>query len=215
MLMGGGAKSAKLTLGGPKVVGTVVEEPTEVQMRDYDTDELLWLDPPPGSPADAPKTARMQIRTLIQTDLREDDEDDGIRALFLKGQLRVATRDACRAAGSPQGLEIGGRIEVQVTGAEPVTNKAGKRMNDKKIHTVTYSKPPVRSNLDGSSGGDAVSSPPPTARPAAAPAAAPAGDREVVIIDGVETDITDYPEPAKVLARTASGGEASPDVPPF
>lgn len=214
MLMGGKVKSAKLTLGGPKVTGTIVEEPTEVQMRDYDTDELLWLDPPKGSPEGTPKQPKNQIRTLIQTELRDGDDDDGIRALFLKGDLRMKTRDACRAAGSPQGLEIGGRITVEVVRTEPCFNDSGKPLNDQKIHAVTYVKPTPRSNLDGSAAGAAPAAATTQAAPTSAPK--PATPREIVRINGEDTDITDLPAAAKALAYQAAGGEvAGPTEPPF
>lgn len=196
LLMGGKVKSAKLKEVGDAVTGVITEEPTRQQMRDYDDDSLLWLDEEKTQP-------REQVRVVLQTDQRDPavEDDDGIRAVYLKGQLRVATASAVRLARR-KGLDVGGTLAITVTGTEPVVGKKGKPMNDKKLHSVRYTPPSASFSVE----------------PAAEAAIASGlGGREIVTLDGVPTDITDYSPPMKEAARRMAAGTASTpkDEPPF
>jgi hypothetical protein len=102
-LMGGGVKAARFEQVGDKVAGTI--EDLEVrQQTDFDTGKpLTWDD---GSP-------RNQLVVTLQTELRDDADDDGRRRVYVKGKsLTDATRDACLKVGARRGLEIGGWYEV-------------------------------------------------------------------------------------------------------
>ncbi len=103
LLMGGGIKSAKFDNLGDTAIGTIVDEPKAVQMTKYQSTELdFW---PSGDP-------KMQIVVTIQTDQRDDAQDDGRRRLHIPPRMMPPVREAIQAKGA-KGLAIGGRIAVQ------------------------------------------------------------------------------------------------------
>jgi hypothetical protein len=72
---------------GSEVAGTVTEDPAERQQTDFDSGELLyWKD---GKP-------RMQLVVKVSTEVIDPtiDSDDGIRALYVKGDMLRAVRQA-------------------------------------------------------------------------------------------------------------------------
>lgn len=76
---------------GDTVTGTVLDSEVR-QSRDFDTNKLeLWDD---GSP-------RLQLVVNIQTDLAEDEDDDGVRSVYVKwwGASRKALLTAVKEAG--------------------------------------------------------------------------------------------------------------------
>lgn len=81
---------------GTRVGGVITAEAEVRQMRKFKngqpTDELATWDN--GDPMN-------QVRVVVQTELREDGEDDGRRALFVKtwGTQKAALMAAVRAAG--------------------------------------------------------------------------------------------------------------------
>jgi hypothetical protein len=84
---------------------------TPSQQTDYNTGALLtWND---GKP-------KLQIFIPIQTQLREDPQDDGKRTLVVKqsSALQAAIRDAVERAGA-KGLQQGGYLKVTLTGEVP------------------------------------------------------------------------------------------------
>jgi hypothetical protein len=85
----------------------------------------------------------MQLVVKVQTDQRDldDSDDDGIRAIYIKAQMRQAVADAVRKAGA-KGLEVGGELKVKFTGTEPASTKG---FNDKKIYAAQYTKPAASS----------------------------------------------------------------------
>jgi hypothetical protein len=54
----------------------------------------------------------LQMVVNVQTDKREDEDDDGIRAIFVKGQMKYALQEALSKAGAPN-VEIGGILKVR------------------------------------------------------------------------------------------------------
>lgn len=105
-LLGGGAKSAKFPSIGTVVGGVITDEPTLQQQKDINTGALkTWDD---GNPM-------MQLVVKVQTDEREDGEDDGVRAIYIKGQMKQAVAEAVKKAGA-KGLAIGGTLKVAYTG---------------------------------------------------------------------------------------------------
>lgn len=132
-LMGGGGKSAKFTTVGDKVDGEIIN--TEVTQQTDITDGSLktW---PDGNPM-------MQLVITLQTDDRDDDQDDGVRRVFAKGSARKATttvgaiRAAVQAAGA-KSLEVGGRLQLAYTG-DGVAPKAG--FNAPKEYAAKYTPP--------------------------------------------------------------------------
>lgn len=140
-LMGGGIPSCQFPKMGTVYEGTITEMKTEAQ-RDYDDPSkvLTWND---GKP-------RTQLRvTLEDTGYtkkwdgdREEwvdvEDDDGSRALFVKGQMAKAFRDAVRKAGAKK-PEIGGRLKV--TYVKNGQRKEGGRGKPPKEYAVEYLPP--------------------------------------------------------------------------
>jgi hypothetical protein len=126
-LMGTGGRSAKFEKEGDIVVGFI--QHTEVRQQiDLDTSKPAFWDD--GNP-------KMQLVVTLETELREDDDDDGLRNLYVRGQLQKAVADAVRRAGA-RGLAPGGKLGVKwVSTAEP--KKRGH--NGAKQYTAKYEPP--------------------------------------------------------------------------
>lgn len=107
-LMAGGVTSAKFPTIGTRVTGRISSPPVIRQQTD---------------PADGrPKTwdngdPMMQLVVNLTTTERDPSipNDDGVRAVYIKGQLQQAVREAVRRSGAP-GLEVGGTLTVTYTG---------------------------------------------------------------------------------------------------
>src|SRR5256885_7443643 len=130
-LMGGGYTTAKFDKPGASVTGTVAEQPTIQQQRNFDTGALEFWDD--GNP-------KYQLVVVLQTDQRDPDvqDDDGTRALYVRGNLQKAIRDAVRQSGA-DGLETGGMVTVTYTGDAAPTRKG---INGAKLYRAEY-KPPA------------------------------------------------------------------------
>lgn len=93
LLTGGGAKSAKFDQPGQSITGTITDV-TVRQATEFGTGKpLTWDD---GNP-------REQIVVSIQTNQQDDPDDDGVRAVYVKGwgQPLKAFRAASQATGKP------------------------------------------------------------------------------------------------------------------
>lgn len=107
-LLESGLKSAKFKDLGDIVQGTILDDPEAKQCVDFDeagkpTGQLAFW--PSGDPM-------WEVQCTIQTDQREDADDDGRRRLHVTPRLRDAVAEAVKAAGAP-GLRKGGVIAVQ------------------------------------------------------------------------------------------------------
>lgn len=101
-LMSSGVPSFKFDTIGATAKGPIVSLEMQ-QQRDIDTNQpMTWED---GKP-------RMQLRIVLATDTRDNDEDDGHRAVYVKGQMQAAIRDAIKTAGQTQIVE-GGILAVK------------------------------------------------------------------------------------------------------
>ncbi|WNM67548.1 hypothetical protein SEA_SHADOW1_70 [Mycobacterium phage Shadow1] len=128
-LGGGGPASAKFANHGDTVGGPIAVEPEQRQQTDMKTGEgLEWKD---GSP-------RMQLVVTVQTDLNdpEVEDDDGLRRLFVKGEMRKAVQKAVIAAGA-KGLDVGGQLFVTYIGDG---EKKG-NLSAPKLYRAEYIKP--------------------------------------------------------------------------
>jgi hypothetical protein len=124
LMSGGGAKAAKFPTAGTAVSGPIVREPEVAQQTEFGTGKPLFWDD--GKP-------RNQLVVQIQTDQRDDSEDDGVRSIYIKGKsLTNAVREAVKAAGAP-GLEVGGVLTITYTG----DGKAERGMPPK-LYTAQY-----------------------------------------------------------------------------
>jgi hypothetical protein len=130
-LMGGGVKSAKFEKIGDRVTGYIVQEPEVRQQWDIQTKEpLTWRD---GSP-------RNELRVIValtpeeQTD---DPEDDQVRAVYIKGQLVRAVRDAVKKAGAKE-LAVNGKLRITyVANGQPPQQG----FNPPKVYEALYRPP--------------------------------------------------------------------------
>lgn len=132
-LMGAGVRSAKFTNYGDTVTGRVVDSRIS-QQTDIKTQEpLSW---PNGDP-------KLQLVVTLQTSLREDDEDDGLRNLYVKGSqkpgsrsLHAAVADAVRAAGA-KALEEGGLLSVTYEADESASTPG---LTDRKLYRARFQR---------------------------------------------------------------------------
>jgi len=128
LLMSSGGKSATFPTVGTVVTGTITAEPKAQQQTDMKTGEPKTFQN--GDPM-------MQIIVSLQTTDREDDEDDGIRQLYVKANMLKAIREAVQTAGA-KGLEPGGVLTVKYVADGEVKTKG---FNPPKLYAATYAKP--------------------------------------------------------------------------
>ncbi len=153
-LFDSGSKGIKFEHPGDTIVGTISAPPREQQQMKFGTQTPdTW---PDGSP-------KMQILVSLQTDLAEDENDDGGRTLYVASKhMKRAIAQAMRDAKA-QDVEIGGKLTVSFTGFDPNSKNP---QNPAKLYTASYIK-----------AGSALAQPATTAAPAqqqADPVAAPA-----------------------------------------
>lgn len=102
-LMGSSVKSATFPEPGTTYEGRILEL-RMVQQRDFVTKApKFW--PNDGTPM-------MQAAITLQTDTREDEQDDGRRVVYAKAQMRDAIRDAVTETGF-DGSWVGGTLKVR------------------------------------------------------------------------------------------------------
>jgi hypothetical protein len=106
-LLAGGVSSAKFETIGTTVSGTICRKPEVQQQREIDTGKPKFWDD--GKP-------RQQIVIHLQTTIRDPqvEDDDGVRALYIRGFMLKAVREAVRKAGAK--LEVGGELSVTYVG---------------------------------------------------------------------------------------------------
>ena len=133
-----GAKSFPFNAVGDAVSGIIVNAEMR-QQTDLETGEpQTWKD---GSPK------RMLVVTL-QTDIQEDENDDGVRTLYLRGgnytvhdgkgaSSLTAVRDAIKASGAKE-LEVGAKLTVGYTGNG---NKSNNAFTAPKLYSARYEAP--------------------------------------------------------------------------
>lgn len=151
-LMGGGVTSAKFEKPGTTIAGKIVRPPEVQQQREINTGKPKFWDD--GTP-------QKQLLVQVQTTLRDPQvpDDDGIRALYVRGNMLTAVRNAVRASGTQ--LAAGGHLSVTYTG-DGERSKPG--FNPPKLYEATYS-PASQSAVNDMLGDDAGARPqPPAAR---------------------------------------------------
>jgi hypothetical protein len=194
--MGGGGRSAKFETPGDSITGTVTAEPEIRQQTDIKTGAPKFWDN--GDP-------QMQLVVRLQTALREDADDDGIRAIYVKGGFKAPTMqkavaDAVRAAGA-KGLGVGGTLTVTYTGNGPAS---GVGMSPPKYYTAQYAAPVVGAAFLQEPTAPAATPPP---APAYSPPAAAAPPPAPVPAAG-------HPPatPAPALVQLPDGSMVTPEV---
>lgn len=122
-----GKRSAKFAQFGDFVDGIVTETPTVRQQLDFNTKEPKFYNS--GNPI-------MQMIIYLQTETREDDDDDGIRIYYVDSKNKRETlRDAVGAAGATE-VEVGARIRVEFLAG-------GTRSGEAKEYKSQYWRPDV------------------------------------------------------------------------
>jgi hypothetical protein len=129
-LMGGGVKSAKFEKIGATIRGTIVAKPELQQQRDpADNSPQYW---------DEAKTQpKQQVKVVLATEAKDDADDDGRRAVYVKGNMLKAVQKAVKDAGA-KGLEVGGKLAIQYVKDGEKKNKA---FNAPKLYAAKYAAP--------------------------------------------------------------------------
>lgn len=127
--------------------GVIVEEPQVVQQQRYnpgkdDHGEKLFWD-------DEKQRPRYQLVAKIQTEYREDDEDDGVRAIYIKGEMQKTVKDAVILAKAKK-LDTGGHLYVKFINSTK-DPKSGFRTNH---WQAKYEPPAVKAAEDFFGTGD-------------------------------------------------------------
>jgi hypothetical protein len=124
---------------GDTVKGVIVEM-KKVQQTDMESGKPSFWDN--GDP-------KMMLRIVLQTELQDDDEDEGLRSVYLRGgnytaatgkgtSSQIAVKDAVRRSGAPNGIQPGGMLTMQYSGEAAKTNRA---FNAAKLYTAHYEAP--------------------------------------------------------------------------
>ena len=136
LLMATGSRSAKFEEVGATVVGLV--RTVEVRQRnDIKTGEpMTW---PDGNP-------RNQLIIGLQTEAHEDEDDDGVRSLYvpIPSQLQKALAEAIRKAGA-SGISQGMKVGVKFSKTEPPKTRG---FSPTKIYTVKVEAPVQSVSVD-------------------------------------------------------------------
>lgn len=126
-LMAGGVTSAKFETPGTTVHGKIARPPEVQQQREIDSGKpKFWED---GKP-------RLQIVAHVQTTDRdpEIEDDDGVRAIYIRGNMLRAVREAVRKAGCTD-LAVGAELAVTYTGDGQRTRSG---YNPPKLYSAVY-----------------------------------------------------------------------------
>jgi hypothetical protein len=137
-LFGGGGKAAKFDDIGDAIEGIIEDVIVSQQTSMEDNTPLFWAD---GRP-------REQMIVTLKTDLREGDDDDGIRKVYAKGgnyeaaegtgtSMKDAIKDAVKKAGA-KSIDEGAWLKVAHTGIGKKTNRG---YSAPKLYRAQYKAP--------------------------------------------------------------------------
>ena len=141
-LIGSGGRSAQFKDHGDQCFGTIMAAEVR-QQTDFESGALLFWDD--GKP-------KKQLVLTLLTDERSDEDDDGLRRVYIKGQMTKAVAEAVRKTGE-RGVREGGRLFVRyVKDAEPTR----KGLSGAKQYIAKYQPPTyeVEVPLDDDGDGD-------------------------------------------------------------
>lgn len=193
--LGGGGTSFPFKEIGDQVTGRITDL-EEVQQTSVDTGQPLTWDN--GQP-------RLMYRVDLDTELRNDEYDDGKRSVYLKGARKSDSRsslaavlDAVRAAGAGSKLERGGTLTLQYVGNGVPKNPA---YTPPKQYAAKYVRPTAAFDLGQAARTVAAPeyTPPTVGAYAAPPAATPAAPAPVNPTTGLPYT------PEQVAALQAAG----------
>jgi hypothetical protein len=193
--MGGGGKNFPFDNIGDMVTGTIISV-AKRQQTDLTTGEpKTW---PNGEP-------RYMFNIQLQTSIRDDEFDDGVRSINVKWQSQKAVQEAVRRAGA-QKLEPGGQLSLKYTGNGPRGNfpqppklwganyvppsPGDEFMHDDSVATASRPAPQQQQHYPGS---PQPADPPEWARPPAAEVGARSGPRTSSTLDSMRNAPADLP----------------------
>jgi hypothetical protein len=144
-LFASGVKAAKFESIGDTITGKIISAEVAQQTDPESGAPKTWDD---GRPV-------MQLVITLQTDAREDDDDDGQRRIYAKGgnyevasgkgtALLPAIREAIKKVGGKE-IATGATLTVQHSGLGVQRRKA---FNPPKLYVVKYVPPAVVVDLD-------------------------------------------------------------------
>jgi hypothetical protein len=123
------SKGLKFDQIGQSHTGTVKAAPRERQQTKFGTQEPDFY--PNGDP-------KMQILVDLQTELREDANDDGERTLYVASKnMKRAIGQAIREAGATDVMP-GGVLSIQYVGNDPASKNPA---NPAKMYAARYTAP--------------------------------------------------------------------------
>lgn len=146
MLSGVGAKAFPFEAIGDSVTGTILEAKV-VQQTDMETGApQFWRD---GSP-------KTMIRVMLQTELQDDEADDGIRNVYLRGgnytiakgtgtSSLIAVRDAAKKATGKANMEAGAKLRLTHSGLGQSSQRG---FNQPKLYEAAYQPPATNVDLE-------------------------------------------------------------------
>jgi hypothetical protein len=131
LLMGAGGRSAKFEKEGDTVDGTILRMEPRQRTEIGSNAPMFWKD---GNP-------QMQLVIALQTAERFDEDDDGIRNVYVSipSQMRTAIADGVRRARA-NGMAVGGRLAVKFVRTEEPKQRG---FSGQKIYSSSYEQPTV------------------------------------------------------------------------
>jgi hypothetical protein len=150
--LGGGGRSWSPENVGDKIKGTIQLVERRTQREFGSGKELTWDD---GRP-------RLLTYIELATELRDDDDDDGVRAIWAKGgrnfeaaegsgtSAEVAIAEAVRAAGE-KSIEEGATLTLALTGRAKPTTRGYQPAN---LYKAAYKAPVSSVSTDDLFGDD-------------------------------------------------------------
>lgn len=145
-LMGGGGKAFEFEPLGATVSGFITDMKKR-QQSDMQTGKPAYWDN--GDP-------KMMLQIVLQTELQDDGDDDGLRSVYLRGgnhtavsgkgtSSLVAVQDAVKRSGSVNGIQVGGKLTLQYSG---VGKSSSKGFNPPKLYVAAYEPADASISLD-------------------------------------------------------------------
>lgn len=139
-----GGQAAKFPTVGTIVWGEILAADVRDQTDMESGKVLTWQD---GNP-------RKQLVVTLQTDEQDDEEDDGVRRVYAKGNMLYAIRQALGG----RRLEVGGKLAVKYTGdGEP----SRRGYNPPKLYWAKYEPGQPSIRVEGEAGLDYQGEEPP------------------------------------------------------
>ncbi len=135
-LMASGGRSAKFEKEGDRIVGYITSMDVR-QQTDIKSGEPKFWD-------DAQTQPMMQLVVTLETEIREDEDDDGMRSVYIRGQMQRAVSDAVRKAGE-RGLANNGKLGVQYDSTDAPKQRG---FNGAKRYNAKYEAPVSSVNFD-------------------------------------------------------------------